>query len=67
MGNTTATMEQVIEAAKNANIHDVIMQLPDGYQTVLDPVANPHSELSTAAFWKIIGILGVQTPARIKQ
>lgn len=35
MGNTTATTEQVIEAAKNANIHDVIMQLPDGYQTVL--------------------------------
>lgn len=35
MGNTKASFEQVVEAAKDASIHDVIMQLPDGYQTVV--------------------------------
>lgn len=29
-----ATMEEVIQAAKNANAHDFIMKLPDGYDTV---------------------------------
>lgn len=29
-----ATMEEVIEAAKNANAHDFIMKLPEGYDTV---------------------------------
>jgi len=32
-GNTDASDEEVIEAAKNANIHDFIMTLPDGYNT----------------------------------
>ena len=27
MGNQSASFEQVVEAAKNANIHDVIMRL----------------------------------------
>lgn len=35
MGNTSAAHEQVIQAAKNANIHDVITALPNGYQTVI--------------------------------
>lgn len=35
MGNKEAGMEQVIEAAKNAGIHEVIMKLPKGYQTVI--------------------------------
>lgn len=35
MGNQSASFEQVVEAAKNANIHDVIMRLPDGYKTVI--------------------------------
>lgn len=35
MGNNTATKEQVIEAAKKAVIHDFIMTLPDGYDTML--------------------------------
>ena len=35
MGNENASFEQVVEAAKNASIHEVIMQLPQGYQTVL--------------------------------
>ena len=34
-GKEDATMEEVIEAAKNANIHDFIINLPDGYQTVV--------------------------------
>jgi ATP-binding cassette subfamily B protein len=32
-GNPRATREQVVEAAKNANAHDFIMQLPNGYDT----------------------------------
>lgn len=35
MGNSNATKEQVIEAAKKAMIHDFIMTLPDGYNTML--------------------------------
>ncbi|MFB2934616.1 ABC transporter ATP-binding protein [Aerosakkonemataceae cyanobacterium BLCC-F154] len=30
-----ATMEQVIEVAKTAQIHDFIMSLPDGYETIV--------------------------------
>lgn len=32
-GKPGAGMEEVIEAAKNANAHDFIMELPDGYDT----------------------------------
>jgi len=32
-GNTEATEEDIIEAAKNANIHEFIMSLPDQYST----------------------------------
>lgn len=32
-GNIEASDEEVVEAAKNANIHDFIMTLPDGYDT----------------------------------
>ena len=32
-GKTGATREEVIEACKKANIHDFIMQLPQGYET----------------------------------
>ncbi|MGF7059370.1 ABC transporter ATP-binding protein [Brassicibacter mesophilus] len=32
-GDITASDEQVYEAAKNANIHDFIMSLPEGYET----------------------------------
>ena len=35
MGNKNATQEQVIAAAKKARIHDFIMTLPDGYDTML--------------------------------
>ncbi|WP_352419741.1 ABC transporter ATP-binding protein [Proteiniborus sp.] len=34
-GNLDATDEEVIEAAKSANIHDFIMTLPDGYNTYI--------------------------------
>lgn len=33
IGKTNATDEEVIEAAKKANIHDLIMQMPNGYDT----------------------------------
>lgn len=32
-GNPEANDDEVIEAAKNANIHDFIMSLPEGYET----------------------------------
>jgi ATP-binding cassette subfamily B protein len=35
MGNRDATLEQVVNAAKAANIHDVIMAFPKGYDTVI--------------------------------
>ena len=35
-GHPEATHEQVVEAAKKACCHDFIMQLPDGYDTVLE-------------------------------
>lgn len=34
-GKEDASMEEVIEAAKKACCHDFIMQLPDGYETVI--------------------------------
>ena len=34
-GMPEASMEQVIEAAKKAKCHDFIMELPDGYETVI--------------------------------
>ena len=36
-GKPGATMEEVIEAAKNANAHDFIMSFPDGYNTDIGP------------------------------
>ncbi|MDE5696026.1 MAG: ABC transporter ATP-binding protein/permease, partial [Lachnospiraceae bacterium] len=34
-GKEHATDEEVVEACKNANIHDFIAQLPEGYQTLV--------------------------------
>jgi ATP-binding cassette subfamily B protein len=34
-GQIDATQEEIMEAAKNANAHDFIMQLPDGYHTFI--------------------------------
>ena len=34
-GRLDATDEEVVEAAKNASIHDYIMGLPEGYDTVI--------------------------------
>jgi ATP-binding cassette, subfamily B, multidrug efflux pump len=34
-GNPDATMEQIIDAARRAQAHDFIMELPDGYDTIL--------------------------------
>ena len=32
-GNPDATFDEIVEAAKKANIHDFIMTLPNGYDT----------------------------------
>ncbi|KAJ5502402.1 ABC transporter integral membrane type 1 [Penicillium fimorum] len=37
------TLEEIQEACKLANIHDVIMSLPDGYQTLCGPGGNQFS------------------------
>lgn len=42
-GNPDATMERIEEAAKQANAHDFISQLPDGYET---QVGDKGSQLS---------------------
>ena len=34
-GRPTATDEEVVNAAKRANIHDYILTLPEGYDTVI--------------------------------
>lgn len=34
-GNERASMEEIIQAAKHAQIHDTIMKFPDGYDTVI--------------------------------
>ncbi len=34
-GKENATMEEVVEAAKAAHIHNYIMRLPEGYQTII--------------------------------
>jgi len=34
-GNTESTKEEVLNAAKNADIHDFISTLPDGYETLV--------------------------------
>ena len=34
-GKENATEEEIVEACKNANIHDFILQLPDGYDTLV--------------------------------
>ncbi|ESU32833.1 multidrug ABC transporter ATP-binding protein [Bacillus sp. 17376] len=34
-GNSDATMEEIIAAAKRAQAHSFIMELPDGYETIL--------------------------------
>ena len=34
-GNPNATYDEIIEVAKHARCHDFIMELPDGYETIL--------------------------------
>jgi ATP-binding cassette subfamily B protein len=43
-GRLDATDEEVIDAAKNANAHDFIMKLPDGYDTKLDQTGSGISQ-----------------------
>ena len=36
-GNPLASIEDIYEAARRANIHDMVLDMPDGYQTVVGP------------------------------
>lgn len=42
-GKPTATMDEVISAAKQANIHDFIESLPDGYETQVNDASSVFS------------------------
>ena len=42
-GRPSATMEEVVEAAKMAEIHDDIMAMPDGYETIVGERGIMHS------------------------
>lgn len=42
-GNMNASDEEVYEAAKNAHIHDVILNLPEGYNTICGERGNNFS------------------------
>lgn len=42
-GKPTASMDEVIDAAKQANIHDYIEQLPNGYDTVVSDTSSTFS------------------------
>ena len=43
LGKAAATQEEIITAAKKARIHDFIMSLPDGYQTMIGENGVGHS------------------------
>jgi ATP-binding cassette subfamily B protein len=43
IGRLGASLDEVIAAAKKANIHDVIMKLPDGYDTLVREQGNNFS------------------------
>lgn len=43
MGRPGATLEEIIEAAKKANIHETIMCLPNGYETIVHEQGNNFS------------------------
>ncbi len=43
IGNTKASREEVIEAAKKASIHDMIMSLPQGYDTMVEEMGDSLS------------------------
>ncbi len=44
MAKRSATREEVIEAAQKANIHDFIMSLPNGYDTIVTEMGNSLSD-----------------------
>ncbi|MDV3157186.1 MAG: ABC transporter ATP-binding protein [Candidatus Phytoplasma australasiaticum] len=52
-GNFDATEEQVVQAAKQVNVHDFIMTKPDGYNTMineeLDNISQGEKQLITIA------------------
>lgn len=44
MARRSASRDEVIEAAKKASIHDFIMSLPQGYETIVTELGNSLSE-----------------------
>jgi ABC-type multidrug transport system fused ATPase/permease subunit len=41
LGEPGCSIERVVEAAKVAHVHQVIQQLPEGYDTVIGPLGHP--------------------------
>ena len=48
-GNEDATMNDIIEAAKAANAHSFIQQLPDGYNTQVSSLSNVEVKVKLEA------------------
>lgn len=49
-GKEGANMDQIIEAAKSANVHSFIQGLPDGYQTQAGYLLSSHSQVGNKIF-----------------
>lgn len=60
-GKPDATRDEVIEAAKNANAHDFIMSLPNGYETDIGQRGIKLSGRAETAFVHCKGIFKEST------
>lgn len=49
-GKPDATMDEIVDAAKKANIHDFIMELPDKYDTLLEREVPDCPEVRSRGF-----------------
>lgn len=50
LGKAAATQEEIVAAAEKARIHDFIMSLPDGYQTMIGKTAQGFPAGRSSAF-----------------
>lgn len=50
MGRSDATEQEVIEAAKKARCYDFVMELPNGFQTIIGEEAQAYQEEKNNVF-----------------